>query len=294
MDQEELEYNKESEGRQGIHPPYQLYRKTIDVFITDWEPTISVIVPERIECGETALLSATVIDDAGSNAWWDLGDNGSPDVSAAYSDTLVLEIEFTPEGSGIRPVRFTAMDNDGHRSSELHEIIVGLEPEWPAELDTLSMMDQGRWGHASAVYNDRIYVFGGRSNADVLAGVEIYDPALDAWTAGAEMPTARWSATAYAREDSILVIGGYLANGSVFMTLEAYHPDSDSWTVYDPADSGRILPEARVGFGVDERRETGNEGFLLAFGLRREDVIEKFRWCQAFGFEGRSRTEQRR
>ena len=51
-----------------------------------------------------------------------------------------------------------------------------------------------RASHSSALYGNKLYVFGGRSNAgETLNSVEIYHPASDRWGQGPSFITARES-----------------------------------------------------------------------------------------------------
>ncbi len=94
----------------------------------------------------------------------------------------------------------------------------------------------------AAVINGKLYVVGGclafpPTGGDCRIGItnqlEVYDPAVDAWTLKAPMPTPRAFAPA-------AVIGGklYVVGGSptcppcvpTFATLEVYDPGTDKWT----------------------------------------------------------------
>ena len=243
-----------------------MYRTTSEVHISDRIPVVDASVPTNLACDETAYITATVIDDGGFKAWWDLDANGSPDTVVNYLDTLVLDAEYLPGGPGVRSVVFGTLDNDNHRVEERYDIIMGLEPEWAPEEQSPSPMEQGRWGHASALFGDKVYLFGGRDGGDILDSVEIYDIETDSWSEGAAMPSMRWQSRAYAWGDSIYLVGGYEPNGAVHRRIDAYHPGTDSWADYDPADPGKNMPDARIGFGLDERRHQGEEGFILLFG----------------------------
>ncbi|MDP6668687.1 MAG: kelch repeat-containing protein [Candidatus Krumholzibacteria bacterium] len=249
----------------------QLYRRTSEVLITDQLPLLSITAPSQIACGDTLFLSGTVIDDAGSSVWWDLDNNGSPDLFESYSDTATLEATHRPEGPGMRPLAFGASDNDYHVVEEVVDLVVGLEPEW-VETDStfaFSPMTDGRWAHASVTWEDRIYVFGGRSlniysdSTITYYSTEIYDPLSDTWAAGANMPTARWLCRAETIGDKIYVIGGYLPDGSVFRGAEAYDPLSDTWA---PASEFGEMDMAKIGFSMSESFASGQEGKIALFG----------------------------
>jgi hypothetical protein len=244
----------------------KMYRTTTEVKISDQIPQINATVPTALACDEAAYISATVIDDGGFKAWWDLDANGSPDTVVTYLDTLRVETHYFPGGPGVRSLLFGTLDNDEHRVEERFDIIMGLAPEWVPVEESPAPMEQGRWGHASTVHDGKIYVFGGKDHYDILDSVEIYDPVTDTWTAGAATPSQLWQSHAITWGDSIYLVGGYEPNGAVHMRIDAYHPATDSWAAYDPADTTKTLEEARIGFGLDERRHQGEDGFILLFG----------------------------
>jgi hypothetical protein len=66
----------------------------------------------------------------------------------------------------------------------------------------------------AAVYNGKLYVFGGYQNTatDVLGITYEYNPATDTWTKKANMPTPRWGEVAVTYNDQIYVFGGQTAN----------------------------------------------------------------------------------
>jgi N-acetylneuraminic acid mutarotase len=105
------------------------------------------------------------------------------------------------------------------------------------------------FGMASHVYNNKIYIFGGKGGSGAGPGektVQAFNPVTGEWISDlAEMPTARWEAECALIDNTIYVIGGfYRSNGGPSAEVEAYHPESDSWTVKAP------LPERRIGGAV--------------------------------------------
>ncbi len=87
---------------------------------------------------------------------------------------------------------------------------------------------------ATAVYEGRIYVFGGGGPGFAsMNSVEVYDPKADSWGAARPMPTTRSGAMAVTVDDRIYVMGGGFKqpNGKFrfFSTVEIYHPLSDRW-----------------------------------------------------------------
>lgn len=87
---------------------------------------------------------------------------------------------------------------------------------------------------AAAVYNGRIYLFGGGgNNFQSLNSVEIYDPRDDRWSLGKEMPSIRSGAMAVTLNNKIYVIGGGFKKPDgkfVFLKkVEIYDPYTNEW-----------------------------------------------------------------
>ncbi len=86
----------------------------------------------------------------------------------------------------------------------------------------------------SAVWNGRIYVFGGGGEGfKSLNRVDIYDPMADRWSAGHPMPTTRSGVVAVTLGDLIYVMGGGFKKPdgtfNFLTTVEIYDPKSDTW-----------------------------------------------------------------
>ena len=97
---------------------------------------------------------------------------------------------------------------------------------WTQKVD----MPTARFALSTSVVNGKIYAIGGDRRcsgrfADLTSTVEAYDPATNAWTKKADMPTARNNFTAIALNGKIYAIGGWNGqNGGtgVISTVEAY------------------------------------------------------------------------
>jgi hypothetical protein len=101
-------------------------------------------------------------------------------------------------------------------------------------------MPTARSGFAIAVFQNKIYVFGGATSETDYTGVnEVYDPVTNTWTAKASMPTARADLSASVVGDKIYLIGGKKHLGvdpyySEVDVNEAYDPVNDAWTTKSP------------------------------------------------------------
>ncbi|GEM_PF-2464759 len=87
----------------------------------------------------------------------------------------------------------------------------------------------GLWlkGHACAVYDGLIYVFGGEmENGEINTQVFRYDPAADRWEAVSEIPTPRKFLGAFVYGNTIHVVGGIDDNGSRTRVDEIFVPQS--------------------------------------------------------------------
>jgi N-acetylneuraminic acid mutarotase len=77
----------------------------------------------------------------------------------------------------------------------------------------------------AAVYNSKLYVFGGYKDGSTwLKETYLYDPSLNSWTQKADMPTARWGPLAVEFNGLIYVFGGTVS------VNEVYDPTTDTWS----------------------------------------------------------------
>jgi DNA-binding CsgD family transcriptional regulator len=82
--------------------------------------------------------------------------------------------------------------------------------------------------YALAVYDGRVFLFGGWDGAAYRAITLAYLPDEDQWVERTPPQQARGFGAAAALEDRILYVGGY-SNGREWGTCEAYLPESDRW-----------------------------------------------------------------
>ena len=89
---------------------------------------------------------------------------------------------------------------------------------------------------ATAVWNDKIYVFGGIrsfSSAQGLKNTEVYDPKTDTWSQAAPIPRGVWGHSAHVVDGKVHLIGGG-SSGNVEQVHQVYDPLTDTWTNATP------------------------------------------------------------
>lgn len=82
--------------------------------------------------------------------------------------------------------------------------------------------------HATEVIDGKLYLFGGLG-ANSVGKVQIYDPAADQWSAGADIPLAVGSATSVLIGGKVYLAGGVLGNDSTDAAF-VYDVASDQWS----------------------------------------------------------------
>jgi N-acetylneuraminic acid mutarotase len=102
-------------------------------------------------------------------------------------------------------------------------------------------------GVATAVVKDVLYVIGDFASFSSPSGagapvVEAYDPATDAWTPKAALPTARTNFSVGVVNNMLFAIGG--SEDTAVAVTEAYDPATNAWVAKAP------MPTPRKGFAV--------------------------------------------
>lgn len=104
-------------------------------------------------------------------------------------------------------------------------------------------MPQAAGWASSCEVGGKIYVFGGHTTTETvhnlnLSNTQIYNPAADAWTVGAPMPTGRAYTSAVYSGGKMYIMGGVRYDSEDNSTLldinEAYDPATDTWTTETP------------------------------------------------------------
>ena len=131
----------------------------------------------------------------------------------------------------------------------------------------LEDLPQAVWRSSAAVYNGRLYVFGGYTGTSFpfnpVRSAYSYDPASDTWSALADMPSARGACAAETLGDNIYILGG--ASDQALNSVLVYDPENDNWTT-GPSMSARrsgvsatVLDNKIYAFGG---YELGNSGVV--------------------------------
>ncbi len=131
-------------------------------------------------------------------------------------------------------------------------------------------MPQPRSGMSAFVWENKIWLCGGRGSSGRLDDIVIYDPASDAWSQGPAIPMAALGAT-------FLTYAGFAGDGHLYFVFGdvpdsdpsckplvfRYEPNSDTWTPMAPAphgdgDGGAVAIGNRIySIGGDYYRHTG-------------------------------------
>lgn len=170
-------------------------------------------------------------------------------VTSTWSTLSEAEDMPTPRGGATAQVLngkihvIGGMGGDG-ASLDTVEVYDPVTGEWSAGTSLQTPRDNP----GSAVVDDSLYVFGGRTrNADgsvvdgTLDTLEIYDPITDAWSFGANMPTGRRTMSVGTLNGRIQAIGG---EAPAATANEEYNPATDSWRTLPD------IPTARHGAAV--------------------------------------------
>lgn len=174
----------------------------------------------------------------------------------------------------------------GGYSTELPWGTAGIEAwtdevtEYDPEYDTWkikSSMSTGRIDMGFAVWNNKVYIIGGRTpkEGNGTDTVEVYDPSTDTWTKKAPMPTARWGLGCAVLNGKIYAIGGTKANGvkrdmEIVDAVEVYDPETNSWKRMNP------MPNPRFGIACAAVKDR-----IYVFGgaysiVDKSDLVEEY------------------
>jgi len=108
---------------------------------------------------------------------------------------------------------------------------------------TKAAMPVGLHHAGIGVVGSRLFIIGGYKQSGLsvwgpVATVYVYDPAADAWSERASMPTARGALSVAVHEGKLYAIGGYEGRANS-AAVEVYDPVRDSWTSRAPLPTPR-------------------------------------------------------
>lgn len=140
-----------------------------------------------------------------------------------------------------------------------------------------------RTEHAVVALGGKLYAIGGSTGSDMLARVDVYDPATDTWTRRADLHTARRDFAAAAIDGKIHVAGGmsFSSKGDVtyVRTTEIYDPIIDTWTEVADAPIG---PAVNAVWGNLFVGGGGYGGRLLLLGYRVNNGDEPLEFSTSY------------
>lgn len=93
-------------------------------------------------------------------------------------------------------------------------------------------LNHSRFDAAAVVFENKIFVIGGRNDRQILDSVEYYDPDLKQWKEFKPLGYPRWAASAINYKDKLFVLNG-LTNKSIFPTpvdsIEFWDEAANAW-----------------------------------------------------------------
>ncbi len=196
------------------------------------EPTLTPTVTAQILPTHTAVSTPTASvtltpteqpEPTLDPHWW----IGSDPMPAARSETGAGLIDgriYVP--AGMTGFRYSGTDITGILGTNSLAIYDIASDTWTSGA---VVPFEGLNHQATAVYNGKLYTFGGLGPDELLDKlVLVYDPAADSWERLPDMPETRQSATAVTLGDAIYIVGGAGSNASALLR---YLPESGEWAV---------------------------------------------------------------
>ena len=119
----------------------------------------------------------------------------------------------------------------------------------PLVWTTKTPLPQISAGSACAVYNDTVYVVGGRGQSSQYTTNYVYDPLTDNWSTKTSMNVARAHICAGIIDDKMYVIGGWVGS-TASDVVEEYDFSTDTWTSKAPMPTPRYAYALAVANGL--------------------------------------------
>jgi len=179
------------------------------------------------------LPTAYEVYDPATNTWATIA---SAPTSRAYAGAAGIAGKLYVVGGCI--------NSDCNSTTNILEVFDPATNMWA----TKAAMPTARNEMGVGVVGGKLYVVGGITSsgglANIVATLEVYDPATNMWTTKTSMPTARHHVGGAVINGKFYVVGGDA--GGVVATLEVYDPATNMWTTKTP------MPQARNVLGAGE------------------------------------------
>lgn len=157
----------------------------------------------------------------------------------------------------------------------LNRMFAGTAAVRPGAWDSVSVIPLTRYELASAVWNGRVYLFGGFWNRKVQATsrVDVWDPGTRTWSRAGDLPRPLTHVNAQLVGDTIWFAGGFVGDhpGPATDRVEGYAPATDTWfdgpPLPAPRGGGALVADGRTlhyygGFGPDREAGRGEHWML--------------------------------
>jgi len=128
----------------------------------------------------------------------------------------------------------------GYSSLNVVEIYDPLINEW----FTAPPLMYERAYASSVVFNDKIYLFGGRDGSDLVSEVEVYNPETTEWSLINTLSPAREGLGAFTLGDSIILVSGHQLT-TYSRRVNVFDPVQNQWM-----DDFTEIPSPHAGFGA--------------------------------------------
>ncbi len=94
---------------------------------------------------------------------------------------------------------------------------------------TVRSFDKARYDAAAVAFENKIYLIGGKDEAEVFDDVQIYDPVQNTWTEAHDLHKEREGFAIAILDSHIYVLGGRKEQSSLIKDIEWYNEEDDKW-----------------------------------------------------------------
>ncbi len=117
-----------------------------------------------------------------------------------------------------------AKNNKALKSVEKYDV---LADTW--DKNTVPSFMHGRYNAGAIVYQDKIYLIGGRDESEALKEVEVYDPVQNSWSVAHDLHEEREGLAVHILNGQLHAIGGRDEEYSMVSDIEWYDGIEDEW-----------------------------------------------------------------